>query len=1088
MEAGNPSSVNEEQAAAQIFRKIRPSCIALSQLTITPVSNCGSSQLLDALKQLDLEIHDAIDSQAGLITIPTNLADYVFVPIAELLKKPSITDSELEYTLAIINELIEHCWALPGRMSGILFRQLLPLITFLIGGPPNKVEIENHSDETLENGVLCIKNLLIGAQNQGNGFLENILKEVKMMASLGHCVTVLLGCCLQCSKLEVKLQSLQSLGQLFQGIQDGEVISLMLPGVVSTFTKLVKLRPHYKVITEMFNVLSVVMVYTFDDFDLDARLDTLQELQQLKDVEPLKEGSLDEEFKVIIPENPSGKMHRTTAWLKVTLYQVRRALEIILKPVPNWLEHPEFRDAVFHIDISILRNCLASCSLLIPTVLKSMASLYTYDHSVEKSMTTTLAYSRNVSTLVEHLRTSLDESMADIGFSLGSPDSEKSSTLIGNIEFFLRCLISFQAVDKFMTRNIIEKLHSELTFVVQRTNSADSRRKHLVSGNEGEAYSTEIALVTSDYLDGALDHELKHTNVFAGVLEVSVVDSLASLLKVVASIPGVQLDISEYTPPSNFGKNINSVIDQSILLWIMDTAVNSAKERDSEFRMTESEGLDEFLSYSTNGPPADSELVARRQNIFTSLEVASDILEVNATGDINSIGSVMSSVVSLRTIGHACEVLGEEFRPELIDYLYPVIDRLASSNDVIRDEAQFATLKIASTLYGGSVKSLVYDNRDYLLDALSLRMTGDSLTPRLPIILIILIRIGGADLLQQLGDVITAIFTLLDSYYTYTSLSEGLFLVLSEVVDQIYKSYFCNFDFDKLARDSNEDNVLFHTPWGMNSMEEAIDFAQQKADVLGDGGEGEDDDLDERVKGDKILEISRDSDSDDEVQSVSSQHPEIPEDSEKWTSPMHDKTYGLVVDILEYAERLAKNQSSNLTIMALKLINRIIPLIASQRSRFLPVASSQWDFAASFLLTFNDPRIISLALKILRSLIDFGSTFFASKFTQLFNDLENSSFYTGLINRERDIFNKRRQLKQQMAKVIVKNRTSTSINWEEGMFIGISSFLQFCLLKLGRFIPMDVAAKAIGISIVYDSDRDDYGYFDDLADYMKLKC
>ncbi|QPG76432.1 hypothetical protein FOA43_003821 [Brettanomyces nanus] len=1060
---------------------------------MSPTKNSGSLDLLDALKTLDNDLSKAIDICNDPLSLPLNLADYVFVPIAELLKKSSIADSELEHTLSIINMLIVYCWSQPGRLSHDLFTQLFPLITFLIGGPPDKLEVAKHSDETLENGALCLRNLLSGAQRQQNGVFESLFKDVKIVPILGYFVTIMLDSSLHSSKLEARLACLQALDLLFQGIQDGEVLSLMFPGVVSSFVKLMKSKPHYKVAIGIYDVLAILTSYIFDDFELDPQVESLKELSDLKNenLSPMIDKG-PTHFKVTLPQNAEGGTHRTTKWLDVTLSQFKKALGIILHPQSNWLEHSEYRDALFHIDVTILRNCLVSCNMIIPTILKSLAAIYSYDSSIEELMVESILLSKNLSVLVADLRSMLSLEAELIGSTLNSPDSVKAQTLLANLGFFIKCLVSLNAMDQYLCYDILEKLHSELTLIVQKQNSSDSRKKCLITSSK--PYGTEIALITGDYVYGGdddniinLNAKLDLSNIFDGILDQNVEEALSDVMRSLAYVPNIQLIISEYLSTNEEMSNVNSVIDRSITLWMMYSFIVFGKQYDRDYTFHADEYFD--LAENESNPPDTS--LTTTENIYRSLEIANDLLEINSTVETTNVGFIRSTVISLRTINEACKVLGNDFQGELIDHLYHVIDNLACPNEIVRNEAQLTIMNIASTLYGGSVRSLIYENSDYLLDSLSLKLTGESLTPRIPMILIILVRIGGVQLLTQLEDVITAMFTLLDCFYGYSSLCDGFFCVFTEIVEQLYKHSFENFDFENFTKESEEDDVDYPSPWGMDSIIAAVNFLKLKSDILQET-DSDEEDKHEKIKKDRFLELDSGSDSDDDddgnkAESIASQfensgqHADVPDDTNKWTSPLERQTYSLLLDILSYAERLSKNRSASLTLTTLKLIDKVIPLLSTQRSKFLPAISPLWDFVATFLFASKDPRIISVALKILKNLIKYGNTFLSYKFIGLFKNLSENVSYIELITKESEIYRKRRS--SCLKSSVVVNRSSTSVNWEEDIFKSICELYMLCFLKLGRFIPNDVAINMAKVTILFDDREQDYGYFDDLVAY-----
>ena len=97
--------------------------------------------------------------------------------------------------------------------------------------------------------------------------------------------------------------------------------------------------------------------------------------------------------------------------------------------------------------------------------------------------------------------------------------------------------------------------------------------------------------------------------------------------------------------------------------------------------------------------------------------------------------------------------------------------------------------------YDGSLTKLILDNLDYLVDAISMQMTvASNLTPLLPGILIILIKIAGMQLLEsnQLFDIFSDIFVILDSYHGYNQLVEGFFVVFEVLVEQVKQAFIKN--------------------------------------------------------------------------------------------------------------------------------------------------------------------------------------------------------------------------------------------------------------------------------------------------------
>lgn len=1080
-----PVSLHEEQLlSSKLFQKIRPICVNLTELTLTTngeINKTGNRlQLLNVLSET---LSDFFSAKGERASIALNLADYIFFPISQLLAKKTISDSELEHCLSIVDNLVIHCWIQPGHLNKKLFEQLVSLVSVLIGGAPNNVDIGSHSEEVIQNGVSCIKHLLIGSQNQASGFEAAFIQKKIFQSILAHTVSVLLECSLSCPKLEARLDSIKALNLIIDVFEDGESLAVILPGIMSVVAKLIKSKPHHLLVIDVLNLMSSIMSITFSDFDLGTEEVLPKSLDDIKNEE--HERSLNtKEYKESIVGS-SDNVFRTEKWLKDTLPHLKDAFKIILARDSNWLDRQVYREAVLHLDMTILRNCIVSCKYLVPMILESLSVLDAYDDSSKQYMES-MSFGPNLPILVSSMKTLFENELKQLSFNLGSPDSLKVQTSISSLTFAVKTLIALKKFDSSSTRELLDHIHSAMSLILMERNSAHARKPSLVStsqnGTSGE-YQSELSIITSDYIGGFVSTDMDEKFPFAGIFDASAEQAIITLLKVTASAPQAVSTIDLLLLDDDMAlKSINSVIRRGVLLWIEDIILQN---RASDILTNSTSDVETYIDFSDSDDAPS--LMDVQDNVYNLLETATNILEVNSNTIVPGIGWVSSSIVSLRAIGNSCTMLGEAFQNELIDVLFPVIECLASANEAVRTEAQHVTLSIAKSLYGGSVRNLIKSNSDYLLDSLSMHLTGESLNPRLPVILVVLIRIGGPEILNQLDDIITAMFTLLDLYYGYTSLCEGFFTVFSVCVDELEKEYFHNFDFLRIESDLQEDSSMYHDPWGMKTLDQVYNYVNAE-DNFGNDDSDDDDDENSDIN---IEEINSDrlkngfSGIESEPLDPKSEHPDIHDEGENWVSPLDSKTYNLLLDILEYAQRLAKHKSVRLTLITLKLINKIVPLISSQRSMFLPVAASTWDYVSSFLLDTSDARVITCSVAVLKSITRYANTFVSSRFIKLFKDIDAKNSYSKLLLRLKRYYIKRRLGKAE--DTLVVNRTSTSVNWDEEVFTSVCDFYQYSLQKLGRFIPIDVATRIVSITVVYDSNEEDYGYFDDLVEYMKMR-
>lgn len=1067
------SEQEEQRISLELFQKIRPICVRLTELTLTNGDVSGSSERLQSLKDLSTALTEFFRARGDGISIALNLADYIFFPISQFLGKNAISDSELEHCLYIVDSIATHCWIKPGHLNTKLFEQLISLVSVLIGGAPNNVDISGHSEEVIQNGVSCIKHLMIGCQNQADGFETAFLQKKIFQSILAHTISVLLECSLKCPKLEAKLDSLRALNVIMDVFEDGESLALILPGIMSVIAKLIKSKPHYLVVVDVLKLMSSIMSITFSDFDLGVVSEQPKSLEDLKRMNKVQK---EDEAITEVGDNSYDvdNAYRNEQWLESTLPHLKDAFKIILAENSDWLERQNYREAVLHLDMTILRNCIITCRCIIPLVLKSLAILDSYDDLSEQYLES-LTFGPNVSILSTSMKELFGSELRQLSFNLASPDSSRVRASVSSITFAVKILIELKMFDSYSTRQLLSHIHSAMASILVERNSASAKKPLLISSNKASPaeYQSELSIITSDYVTGSISSDSEETSPFIGVFEPSSERAIIKLLEIAASAPQVVSTLEQLLMDYDLTQNsISVVMQKGVLLWMEDVILKSRKSS-----VPLNSDVEAYMDFS------DSEdglsLTNVQDDVYHLLENATNILEVNSNTIVPGIGWVSSSIIGLRAIGDSCTILGGAFKEELIDVLFPVIECLASANEAVRIAAQHLTLLLARTLYGGSVRNLIKSNSDYLLDLLSLRLTGESLNPRLPVILVVLIKIGGPDLLNQLDDVITAMFTLLDLYYGYTSLCEGFFAVFSVCIDELKKEHFHDSDFLQIESEFQEDNSMYHEPWGMKTLDQVYKYVNTKSDI-------DDDDDDDTI----IEEISSDqlkngfSGIGKEKSDSKNEHPDIHDEAEKWFSPLDRKTYNLLLDMLEYAERLAKHRSVSLTLITLKLVNKIIPLIATQRSSFLPAAATVWDYVCSFLFDTDDARVITCAIAVLKNITRFANTFMSSRFIKLFNDIDANSSYSQLLLRWKDY--QMKLLNKADSNKVVLNRTSTSLNWDQELFNSICDFYQYSLQKLGRFVPNDVATKIVTITVVYDSNESHYGYFDDLVEYIKM--
>ena len=156
-----------------------------------------------------------------------------------------------------------------------------------------------------------------------------------------------------------------------------------------------------------------------------------------------------------------------------------------------------------------------------------------------------------------------------------------------------------------------------------------------------------------------------------------------------------------------------------------------------------------------------------------------------------------------------------------------------------------------------------------------------------------------------------------------------------------------------------------------------------------------------KLKISEIDEKQNDYDSDDE-DSVAENISKDEEENE-WVSPIPRQSYRLLIQILQYGDRLLTHNSKPLRIQILKIIKLIIPMLSTQYDSLLPQVAQVWDSVTQCLFD-KDYSIINSASSTTETIITFSQDFISRKIIELWDNLKAGCPL---------LFNKRGQYKSQ---------------------------------------------------------------------------
>lgn len=938
------------------FQQVRPYCIELSRFSFLPrdAFDPSSEDLLKSLKDVEHQL-DILDQDKAELS--TNFADYVFVPIASLLKQESLGEKQVEYLLLIISHLLSLCWSTIGSFPKPLAKQLFPLVTFLISNEKDNHALKVKTLEFKLAGSKALKNLYNALAVQKLGSAYDFFSDVDNLPSLGHSITILLEMLLENPhEVFLQLKILEALNVLYlEAINDGEILSFVLPGNVSTFAKMITkpgITANYKVVSLTLDLFASLLSVVYNDSELHVIEHTVSDL---KEIVTAKEVPIRTQITIDESEFDARKYHRNNKWLRATSAQVKIALESM---IPRLLKrnNEKINEHLIRFTSTVLKSCaksLDNCqNLLVSTILDVRSS------KGELGVDLT----RQLSCIEQIVNDQLSSFAKLIQF--------EDSNHLDSLSLSIRTLHSNGSLNDLLIHRTVMALYETVSDYVEQKNL---RIKDVKISEQSNA-----VIISNDFNTSAECHYLLVPNFSKSMLK-----SLCQLVNTV----GICCD----------AKTVENIVDsllssqekdkatrKPISLWISSELIkgyNSSSE--------ESREIDSFINFDS-GIEDSGHLPL--DCYYNTLECSNDLLQQFAQAGVTVDKSIeLSTTVALDTIKTLSRVMGNHFRDELIDYLYPVVDCLASSSPKIRQFAQSATLAIAQELYAGSVHDLILNNTDYLVDAISVRLNS-SMTQRVATVLMVICKIAGYGIIQSFRDVLETIFKLLDYYHGYSDLCLEFFQLFEAIVLEMQREYLNDSDTLKLS----DDHILKSSfkPWGITSLAQMMEVLDKKKDTeeSEDTVEHETNTKDfEEYFNKHLTEVdSDDEDADaDEVTEETKEKTQSSTEAE-WHSPIPHDSYKLLLQIVNYGDRLLTHPSKPLKVKILGTMKKIVPMLATQHGSLLPQIANLWNIVVECALN-QDFSIAKVAYECLFEMIHYSGDFITKRFIDLWATLKNKS-------------------------------------------------------------------------------------------------
>lgn len=893
-----------------------------------------------------------------------NIGNFIFFPISHLLRKEHLGDRATELVLQILEFLYENCWQALMSLKGT--KEHMSIVVYLMSGPPAdpnvnepRKEFFEISNETKTAGCRALVALYVAALNSRS------MQFSETFPITAHNISVLVSCLRYSTggAVDLQLAAIEALASIYRILDDGDILSLVLPATVSTITGLITgrfcPRCNYKVITQGLNLLKEVLVTVFKDSEL------------------------------FDGDNVSDKnKNRTKSWLEASKSQVKIALNT-LSATRNH-SRKEVQLAFSEMCFSILNNCERSLDVCVDFCMDTLVFFGSADFDQRKKARSYLSFVLASENLQTVLRDRVYDWINSLPRIFSSHDEKQPVMILNAIQTGIDLL---EEVESGRTASLREVFVSTL----QNAINLDANKSSSQAGSLNNFDPTQSLVESTPQINRPCTFD------GLGVVSNISVPTQRTLCKLLSYVGGF---------PSSSNKLIEMFLDDAIQSDEKQAKLTSLWSTVTLFKGAVNKALSSTAENEEDGEMSDwlveSDSNIPRQEVSGELtDVAIDILSachelldsnssIEKSVDFDSINNALIGV-SLEGLSTVARYLATEFQFELVDNIYSIVHFLGSPNYFVRRHAQDAVVQITQSLGYSNVRSLLIDNADYLVDGISLKLNTLDISPQTPAILTTLISLVGSAIGPYLDDLVATMFVILDNYHGYSQLTEGIFQVFRTLVEETFKGYsnqlLIQYQTNNEIQNIQSQGSQKWTP--MSSVQEFIDELNTKPVLDPKFEEEQKIELEKGAHGNRPFgQEQPDSDDESLLENPEADQPGSPMDTgeeekaKKWPSPVPQDSYLVVERIVGYADRYLTHDSARLKLNLINLIRFSIPIMASNNEKFLPSINNYWPILVSRLRD-SDTFIVEATLKTIGEISLYAKDFISRRVQDLWPTIKS---------------------------------------------------------------------------------------------------
>ncbi|KAL1957188.1 hypothetical protein VTO42DRAFT_6222 [Malbranchea cinnamomea] len=865
----------------EAFSKLRPPCVELSSIGLKFRANLVTAR--DVLKALE-PAHNVLVELAGKDALDEKLAEYAFFPLTHIFNQTQQTSVRcLELAVRCVQILIEKGWR--HKLSSQMGKQLLILLTLLAGGAPGQSQDSKPRSEELSIACFdCIRALCRTVQ--GEDANASIFNEIGSATVVDQVIYMLLEAIMEGPADGVQLSAAMALQALHSRITDRVVLASLMPRTVSSLTKTLRstaqTRRSFKLLCCCLEILTEDLRVILNDIAVSATKTSSEKTPQSM--------ALDE------------------SWLKATVSQVKLALAnvIRLRNHDKW----EVRHALQQLCAMILEECQKSLEDSLPMIVETVVVLAYSDDSHDAYRTLKhLAFSTE--RILNILKTSLHSWIIALPRVMQSSDDSARERAIRQISTAFQIMSEVQPNNDILDGTLTTSLCDSVSTAIRSSlNVPQPLESHATTGLEVSRLNGGKLL--QDFQPVILGHGSQR-------------GTLAELKSMITNLSNKNNTLT--MTRSMLNRLYRETGEAQIApFWLALSFLKSMPPDITSF--------DDMIDLgASTGALSRASLVEELYSL--SLPLLTDLTTANPE-------NWHLPALALEAVALQSQQLGESFRPELIDTLYPVLQLMGSSNPALQNHAMTCLNIMTHACQYPNATTMLIENVDYLVNSVALKLNTFDISPQAPQVLLMMVRLCGARLIPYLDDLVGSIFAVLDSFHGYPKLVELLFSVLGAIVDEGAKKA------SILAIKGVEEGKSVDHRKRPHSSASISDLAKELKDRKEKRSRTlEDESIDEELLShpkrpwssrlDSGLAQADENDEDIETDSQADQKP-IKQEDEKPLS----KSHTLLLNIMKSIPPHLSSPSPFLRRSLLSILTRGLPILAHDENVFLPLVNELW--------------------------------------------------------------------------------------------------------------------------------------------------